>query len=86
MQQWKCKRWCYRVRCLFCLILNCFLIDIFFFYRYTFSSVFGPNVDQKKFFDTWVYDKVLRFLNGNNELLFAYGTTNAGKTYTIHGN
>lgn len=54
--------------------------------EYTFSSVFGPNVDQKKFFDTWVYDKVLRFLNGNNELLFAYGTTNAGKTFTIHGN
>lgn len=24
-------------------------------------------------------------MNGNNELLFAYGTTNAGKTYTIHG-
>jgi len=54
--------------------------------EYMFSSVFGPEVDQKKFFDTWIYDKVLRFLNGNNELLFAYGTTNAGKTYTIHGN
>ncbi|XP_050424822.1 kinesin-like protein KIF20A [Adelges cooleyi] len=53
--------------------------------EYTFSSIFGPNVDQKKFFDNWVYDKVLRFLNGNNELLFAYGTTNAGKTFTIHG-
>lgn len=66
------------------LILHCFLTKNFVF-RYTFSSVFGPNVDQKKFFDTWVYDKVLRFLNGNNELLFAYGTTNAGKTYTIHG-
>lgn len=66
------------------LIFHCFLKN-FFYFRYTFSSVFGPNVDQKKFFDTWVYDKVLRFLNGNNELLFAYGTTNAGKTYTIHG-
>ncbi|VVC45164.1 Hypothetical protein CINCED_3A025906 [Cinara cedri] len=54
--------------------------------EYTFSSVFGPNVDQKEFFNTWVYDKVLRFLNGNSELLFAYGTTNAGKTYTMHGN
>ncbi|XP_050548988.1 kinesin-like protein KIF20A isoform X3 [Daktulosphaira vitifoliae] len=53
--------------------------------EYTFSSVFGPNVDQKKFFNTWVYEKVLRFLNGNSELLFAYGTTNAGKTFTIHG-
>lgn len=31
-------------------------------------------------------EKVLNFLNGNNELLLAYGTTNAGKTYTIHGN
>lgn len=69
----------------FLLNIQLFSNIFFFLFRYTFSSVFGPNVDQKKFFDTWVYDKVLRFLNGNNELLFAYGTTNAGKTFTIHG-
>ncbi|VVC24369.1 Kinesin motor domain, conserved site,P-loop containing nucleoside triphosphate hydrolase,Kinesin motor [Cinara cedri] len=53
--------------------------------EFTFSNVFGSNVGQKEFFNIWVRDKVLRFLNGNNELLFAYGTTNAEKTYTMHG-
>lgn len=53
--------------------------------EYTFSSIFGSNIKQAIFFNTWIIDKVLMFMIEINEL-FTYGTINAGKIYTIRGN
>jgi kinesin family member 20 len=52
---------------------------------YTFSRVFPPATQQPEFFSRTTLPLVNRFLNGENGLLFAYGVTNSGKTYTIQG-
>ncbi|XP_028407464.1 kinesin-like protein KIF20A [Dendronephthya gigantea] len=54
--------------------------------RFTFSRVFGPETGQKRFFEDTSLDVVRDFINGHNCLVFSYGITNAGKTYTILGN
>ncbi|CAB4013651.1 kinesin KIF20B isoform X1, partial [Paramuricea clavata] len=53
--------------------------------RFTFSRVFGPETNQRKFFEDTSLDFVKDFINGQNCLVFSYGITNAGKTYTILG-
>ncbi|KAJ1532393.1 hypothetical protein ONE63_000993 [Megalurothrips usitatus] len=55
-------------------------------HQYSFSRVFGPDTTQKEIFDDCVAYQVKDFILGSNCLLFAYGTTNAGKTFTIQGN
>jgi kinesin family member 20 len=52
---------------------------------YTFSHVFGPTTNQSEFFTQTTLPLVKDLLNGQNALLFAYGVTNSGKTYTIQG-
>lgn len=37
-------------------------------------------------FDSSALDIVKQFIEGQNSLIFSYGVTNAGKTYTIQGN
>ena len=50
-----------------------------------FSHVFQENTAQEDVFQKAVAPVVDSFLQGNDGLVFAYGITNAGKTYTIRG-
>lgn len=51
-----------------------------------YSSVFDKTSTQKHIFDTTVAPTIQRALtHGTSGLVFAYGMTNAGKTYTISG-
>ena len=52
---------------------------------YTFSHVFPPDTNQSDFFSKTTLPLVRDVLEGRNGLLFAYGVTNSGKTYTIQG-
>ncbi|XP_077121654.1 kinesin-like protein KIF20A isoform X1 [Ranitomeya variabilis] len=54
-------------------------------HKFTFSHIFGPDVGQKPFFDETMKDMVKDALNGQNWLVYTYGVTNSGKTYTIQG-
>ncbi|XP_078071623.1 kinesin-like protein KIF20A [Mustelus asterias] len=54
-------------------------------HKFTFSQIFGQETSQKEFFDGTVKDLVKQYLKGQNSLVFTYGVTNAGKTYTIQG-
>ncbi|XP_070846015.1 kinesin-like protein KIF20A [Chaetodon trifascialis] len=53
--------------------------------RFTFTQVFGPEAGQRKVFDGSVRGLVQDVLNGGNCLVFTYGVTNAGKTFTFLG-
>ncbi|XP_014668542.1 PREDICTED: kinesin-like protein KIF20B isoform X2 [Priapulus caudatus] len=55
-------------------------------YKFTFSKIFGPECSQKTLFDEAMGGIVKDTVDGQNCLLFTYGVTNAGKTYTIQGN
>ncbi|KAI7900885.1 kinesin motor domain-containing protein [Cokeromyces recurvatus] len=53
--------------------------------RYRFTQVFDHTTDQREFFNETTLELVKDVLRGNNALLFAYGVTNSGKTYSIMG-
>ncbi|XP_073683144.1 kinesin-like protein KIF20B [Garra rufa] len=53
--------------------------------RFRFSQVYGPDTTQKEMFDGTVKDLVMDVLEGQNSLVFTYGVTNAGKTFTFLG-
>ena len=53
--------------------------------KFTFSHVFKTNTQQEDIYDRVSRPLVKNVLTGNQALLFAYGMTNAGKTYTIQG-
>lgn len=52
---------------------------------YTFNHVFPPETTQPEFFTATTLPLVRDLLQGQNSLLFTYGVTNSGKTYTIQG-
>ncbi|XP_072113322.1 kinesin-like protein KIF20A [Mobula birostris] len=54
-------------------------------HTFTFSQIFGQETSQTEFFNSTVKDLVKQYLQGQNSLVFTYGVTNAGKTYTIQG-
>ncbi|KAL8212223.1 UNVERIFIED_CONTAM: Kinesin-like protein kif20a [Gekko kuhli] len=54
-------------------------------HKFTFTQVFGPEVGQKAFFDTTMREVVKDVLHGQNWLVYTYGVTNSGKTYTVQG-
>ncbi|NWH66354.1 KI20A protein, partial [Geococcyx californianus] len=54
-------------------------------HRFTFSQVFGPETTQSEFFEGSMKEIVRAYVNGVNGLVFTYGITNAGKTFTIQG-
>ncbi|KAM4037743.1 kinesin-like protein KIF20A isoform 1-T1 [Anomaloglossus baeobatrachus] len=54
-------------------------------HKFTFSHIFGPDVGQKQFFDGTMRHVVKDALNCQNWLVYTYGVTNSGKTYTIQG-
>ena len=60
-------------------------LHVDFFFRFKFTKIFGPNASQKDVFDECVSESVGDFVIGSNSLMFAYGTTNAGKTFTVQG-
>ena len=53
--------------------------------QYTFSHVFAPETTQEQLFKKTTFPLIQDVLNGRNSLLFAYGVTNSGKTYSIQG-
>ncbi|KAI0963139.1 hypothetical protein AcW1_000304 [Taiwanofungus camphoratus] len=52
---------------------------------YTFSHVFPSETQQPEFFTKTTLPLVRDLLEGESGLLFTYGVTNSGKTYTIQG-
>ncbi|KAM7385210.1 hypothetical protein PAMP_001304 [Pampus punctatissimus] len=53
--------------------------------RFQFSQVYGPDTTQGQLFEGTVKDLVKDVLEGENSLVFTYGVTNAGKTFTFLG-
>ncbi|KAJ4939609.1 hypothetical protein JOQ06_029053 [Pogonophryne albipinna] len=53
--------------------------------RFTFTQVFDPEASQRKVFEGSVRGLVRDVLIGGNCLVFTYGVTNAGKTFTFLG-
>lgn len=49
------------------------------------NEVFGPEASQRKVFEGSVRSLVREVLDGGNCLVFTYGVTNAGKTFTFLG-
>ncbi|XP_069755314.1 kinesin-like protein KIF20A isoform X2 [Narcine bancroftii] len=54
-------------------------------HKFTFSQIFDPETSQKLFFDVVMKNLVKEALTGQNCLVYTYGVTNSGKTYTIQG-
>ncbi|KAH9081853.1 kinesin-domain-containing protein [Lactarius deliciosus] len=52
---------------------------------YTFTHVFPPSTQQTEFFVKTTLPLVRSLLDSEDGLLFAYGVTNSGKTYTMQG-
>lgn len=52
---------------------------------YKFTQVFPHTTLQPEFFTHTALPMVRSLLSGENGLIFAYGVTNSGKTYTIQG-
>uniref|UniRef100_A0A0N4Z1Q7 Kinesin-like protein n=1 Tax=Parastrongyloides trichosuri TaxID=131310 RepID=A0A0N4Z1Q7_PARTI len=53
---------------------------------YKFGFVFDPYEEQKTIFQRTCLDLIEKFLQGENSLLFTYGVSGSGKTYTMTGN
>lgn len=53
--------------------------------QHTFKHVFDENSSQREVFDAIGFPLVEDLLQGKNGLMFAYGITNSGKTYTVTG-
>ncbi|KAK7072683.1 hypothetical protein SK128_027827 [Halocaridina rubra] len=53
--------------------------------KFTFSHIYDPTTTQKELFDESTLGLVNDFINGQNILLFTYGATNSGKTFTVQG-
>ncbi|XP_043280255.1 kinesin-like protein KIF23 isoform X2 [Venturia canescens] len=51
----------------------------------TFTRVFKPDVGQREIFNNCALPLVDNLINGKNGLLFTYGVTGSGKTYTMTG-
>nr|XP_023963200.1 kinesin-like protein KIF20A [Chrysemys picta bellii] len=54
-------------------------------HQFTFTKVFGPETTQSDFFEGTMKEIVKAYIDGANGLVFTYGVTNAGKTFTIQG-
>jgi kinesin family protein 20 len=54
-------------------------------HRYTFTKIFPPTTEQSELFNEMVLPRLKDFLEGTNQLVFTYGATCSGKTFTIQG-
>jgi kinesin family member 23 len=53
---------------------------------YSFTKIFNDSTTQKDIFDEVGLPLVKDLLDGKNGLLFTYGVTGSGKTYSMIGN
>jgi hypothetical protein len=53
--------------------------------EYSFHRVFDGDTTQAQVFQTTSFDLVRDLIAGKNALLFTYGITNSGKTFTMQG-
>ncbi|KAM4545718.1 kinesin-like protein KIF20A isoform 2-T3 [Odontesthes bonariensis] len=54
-------------------------------HKFSFSKIFGPETTQQQFYEGTMKRMINDVLKGENRLLYTYGVTNSGKTYTIQG-
>lgn len=54
-------------------------------HKFSFSKIFGAETTQQQFYEYTMKKMVKDVLQGENRLLYTYGVTNSGKTYTIQG-
>ncbi|XP_044279908.1 kinesin-like protein KIF20A [Varanus komodoensis] len=54
-------------------------------HQFTFTQVFGPDTTQSEFFEGTMKEIVKACIDGINGLVFTYGVTNAGKSFTVQG-
>ncbi|XP_048512520.1 kinesin-like protein KIF20A isoform X2 [Athalia rosae] len=54
--------------------------------KFTFTSTFGPETTQLQLFESAIKQQMVDFLSGQSGTVMSYGTTNAGKSYTLQGN
>ncbi|GAA6102895.1 kinesin-like protein KIF20A [Tachysurus ichikawai] len=54
-------------------------------HKFTFSRIFREAASQQEVYDQVMKEMVRDVLHGENRLLYTYGVTNSGKTYTIQG-
>ncbi|XP_063881063.1 kinesin-like protein KIF20B [Scylla paramamosain] len=54
-------------------------------HKFTFTHVYGPSTTQEDLFRSSTLNLVTDFVSGQNCLLFTYGATNSGKTFTVQG-
>ncbi|XP_060631322.2 kinesin-like protein KIF20A [Anolis sagrei] len=54
-------------------------------HQFTFTQVFGPDTSQHDFFEGTMSEIVKAYIDGMNGLVFAYGVTNSGKSFTMQG-
>ncbi|XP_077052466.1 kinesin-like protein KIF20A [Siphateles boraxobius] len=54
-------------------------------HKFTFTKIFGPQANQQEVYDHTIREMVRDVLRGESRLLYTYGVTNSGKTYTIQG-
>ncbi|KFM67479.1 Kinesin-like protein KIF20A, partial [Stegodyphus mimosarum] len=57
--------------------------DIIEDFKYT--AAFGPEIGQFVFFEETMCNPMQDFIEGKNSLIFSYGITGSGKTYTFQG-
>lgn len=53
--------------------------------HFTFTKIFDEKTNQNDFYHQTAHPLVKEFVNGQNGLIFTYGVTNSGKTYTLQG-
>jgi len=53
---------------------------------YSFSQIFDESTNQKQIYERVALPLIQDVLNGKNGLLFTYGVTGSGKTYSMVGN
>lgn len=75
--------------CDFCIWIQakiaCPVMPWIYFFPLISLQVYGPETTQKELFEGTVKDLVKDVLEGGNSLVFTYGATNAGKTFTFLG-
>lgn len=54
-------------------------------HKFSFSKIFEADTTQQQFYESTMQTMVKDVLHGENRLLYTYGVTNSGKTYTVQG-
>uniref|UniRef100_A0A8C7N4S6 Kinesin-like protein n=1 Tax=Oncorhynchus kisutch TaxID=8019 RepID=A0A8C7N4S6_ONCKI len=54
-------------------------------HKFSFSRIFGPGTTQQDIYESTMKEMVRDVLRGESRLLYTYGVTNSGKTYTVQG-